>query len=66
MIINVKQILKILETFKFSKDEMEQNRMILDMVNELAINDIEPLEINRFYLSPLNYNQEYCDISLLY
>ncbi len=36
----MKQITKILKTFNFSKEEQEQNQMILDMVYELAMNEI--------------------------
>ena len=36
----MKQILKIFKNFNFSKEEQEQNQMILDMVYELAMNEI--------------------------
>ncbi len=36
----MKQILKILKNFNFTKEEQEQNQMILDMVYELAMNEI--------------------------
>ncbi|UCG89863.1 MAG: acyl-CoA dehydrogenase family protein, partial [Candidatus Heimdallarchaeota archaeon] len=36
----MKQITKILKTFNFSKEEQEQNQMILDMVYDLAMNEI--------------------------
>ncbi len=36
----MKQITKIFKTFNFSKEEQEQNQMILDMVYELAMNEI--------------------------
>ncbi len=36
----MKQISKIFKTFNFSKEEQEQNQMILDMVYELAMNEI--------------------------
>ncbi|MFX1286409.1 MAG: acyl-CoA dehydrogenase family protein [Promethearchaeota archaeon] len=36
----MKQITKILKSFNFSKEEQEQNQMILDMVYELAMNEI--------------------------
>jgi alkylation response protein AidB-like acyl-CoA dehydrogenase len=36
----MKQITKILKTFNFDKEEEEQNQMILEMVYELAMNEI--------------------------
>ncbi|MFW9904396.1 MAG: acyl-CoA dehydrogenase family protein [Candidatus Thorarchaeota archaeon] len=36
----MKQILKILKNFNFSKEEQEQNQMILEMVYDLAMNEI--------------------------
>ena len=36
----MKQILKIFKNFNFSKEEQEQNQMILDMVYELAMNEV--------------------------
>ncbi|MFX0016911.1 MAG: acyl-CoA dehydrogenase family protein [Promethearchaeota archaeon] len=36
----MKQILKILKTFNFTKEEYDQNQMILDMVYDLAMNEI--------------------------
>ncbi|MFX0087630.1 MAG: acyl-CoA dehydrogenase family protein, partial [Candidatus Hodarchaeota archaeon] len=36
----MKQILKILNNYNFSKEEQEQNEMILGMVYELALNEI--------------------------
>ncbi len=36
----MKQILKVFKNFNFSKEEQEQNQMILDMVYELAMNEI--------------------------
>ncbi|MHA2297696.1 MAG: acyl-CoA dehydrogenase family protein [Candidatus Hodarchaeales archaeon] len=40
----MKQIQKILKTFNFSKEEAEQNDMILEMVYDLALNEIQPLD----------------------
>jgi alkylation response protein AidB-like acyl-CoA dehydrogenase len=37
----VKEILKILKTFNFGKEEAEQNKMILEMVDELVTNEIK-------------------------
>jgi len=36
----MKQILKIFKNFNFSKEEQEQNQMILEMVYDLAMNEI--------------------------
>ena len=36
----MKQITKILKTFNFDKETQEQNEMILEMVYELAMNEI--------------------------
>ncbi|MFX1537947.1 MAG: hypothetical protein ACFFDI_27455, partial [Promethearchaeota archaeon] len=36
----MKQILKIFRNFNFSKEEQEQNQMILEMVYDLAMNEI--------------------------
>ncbi|MFX0091244.1 MAG: acyl-CoA dehydrogenase family protein [Candidatus Hodarchaeota archaeon] len=40
----MKQIQKILKTFNFSKEETEQNDMIIEMVYDLAINEIQPMD----------------------
>ena len=40
----MKQINKILKTFNFSKEEAEQNDMILEMVYDLAINEVQPMD----------------------
>jgi len=40
----LKQIRKILKTFNFSKEEAEQNDMILEMVYDLAINEVQPMD----------------------
>jgi len=37
---HLKQILKILNNFNFNKEEQEQNQMILEMVYDLAMNEI--------------------------
>ena len=38
--LRLKQITKIFKTFNFDKEETEQNEMILDMVYDLAMNEI--------------------------
>ncbi|MFX0207806.1 MAG: acyl-CoA dehydrogenase family protein [Candidatus Hodarchaeota archaeon] len=38
----MKQIMKILRTFNFDKEETEQNKMILEMVHDLTVNEIQP------------------------
>ncbi|MFW9995487.1 MAG: acyl-CoA dehydrogenase family protein [Candidatus Odinarchaeota archaeon] len=40
----MKQIQKILKTFNFGKEEAEQNDMILEMVYNLAMNEIQPMD----------------------
>lgn len=40
----MKQIRKILKNFNFSKEEAEQNDMILEMVYDLAINEVQPMD----------------------
>ncbi len=40
----MKQVQKILKTFNFSKEEAEQNDMILEMVYDLAMNEIQPMD----------------------
>ncbi|MFX1513108.1 MAG: acyl-CoA dehydrogenase family protein [Promethearchaeota archaeon] len=38
----MKQLMKIFKTFNFDKEEQEQNKMILEMVYDLAMNEIQP------------------------
>jgi alkylation response protein AidB-like acyl-CoA dehydrogenase len=43
-VYHLKQILKILNNFNFNKEEQEQNQMILEMVYDLAMNEIIEME----------------------